>query len=49
MYLDASAEIGRQLGLFDRQYEETVAIYFEDQDMASVASYVAWGTFAWQT
>ncbi|KAG6002674.1 hypothetical protein E4U43_001078 [Claviceps pusilla] len=48
-YLDASAEIALQLGLFDRTDAKTKHIRFEDKRVASAASYVAWGTFSWHT
>ncbi|KAG5984591.1 hypothetical protein E4U55_004142 [Claviceps digitariae] len=49
IYLDASAEIALELGLFDCIDEKTKRIRFEDKNVASAASYVAWGTFAWHT
>lgn len=45
-YLDASAEIGRRLGLFGDK-DVTMPGIDDDEELKSAASYAAWGSFGW--
>ncbi|KAF4993424.1 hypothetical protein FGRMN_6512 [Fusarium graminum] len=47
-YLDASAEIGRRLGLFgDQESSVPKPNDGSDEDLRSAASFAAWGAFGW--
>ncbi|GKU22625.1 unnamed protein product [Fusarium langsethiae] len=47
-YLDASAEIGRQLGLFGDENAKMAGVD-DDEELRSAASYAAWGCFGWHS
>ncbi|KAJ4127824.1 hypothetical protein NW768_008100 [Fusarium equiseti] len=47
-YLDASAEIGRRLGLFGDK-DATMPGIDDDEELKSAASYAAWGSFGWHS
>ncbi|KAM0495864.1 hypothetical protein ACHAP8_007774 [Fusarium lateritium] len=47
-YLDASAEIGRRLGLFGDENAQMDGIG-DDEELRSAASYAAWGSFGWHS
>ncbi|KAF5017279.1 hypothetical protein F66182_10816 [Fusarium sp. NRRL 66182] len=49
LYLDASADIGRRLGLFGDDDTPTSDMHDEDDDVQSAASFAAWGAFGWHT
>ena len=45
-YLDASAEIGRRLGLFGDK-DAVMPDIDGDEELQAAASYAAWGSFGW--
>ncbi|EKJ76348.1 hypothetical protein FPSE_03484 [Fusarium pseudograminearum CS3096] len=47
-YLDASAEIGRRLGLFGADDAKILGVD-DDDELRSAASYAAWGSFGWHS
>ncbi|RGP58993.1 conidial development fluffy [Fusarium longipes] len=47
-YLDASAEIGRRLGLFGDNDVKMTGLD-DDEELKSAASYAAWGSFGWHS
>uniref|UniRef100_A0A098DI51 Zn(2)-C6 fungal-type domain-containing protein n=1 Tax=Gibberella zeae (strain ATCC MYA-4620 / CBS 123657 / FGSC 9075 / NRRL 31084 / PH-1) TaxID=229533 RepID=A0A098DI51_GIBZE len=47
-YLDASAEIGRRLGLFGDEDAKMPGVD-DDKELRSAASYAAWGSFGWHS
>ncbi|CEI62340.1 hypothetical protein FVEN_g12036 [Fusarium venenatum] len=47
-YLDASAEIGRRLGLFGDKNANMAGVD-DDEELKSAASYAAWGSFGWHS
>lgn len=47
LYLDAAADMGRRLHLFDESDES--AFSSSDDDVKRAASFAAWGVFGWHT
>ncbi|KAH8197843.1 hypothetical protein TruAng_007990 [Truncatella angustata] len=49
LYLDASAEIGRRLQLFNHEVYPVSSVSDRDEHHKAAASFVAWGAFTWNT
>ena len=49
IFLDASADMGRHLHLFDHADMSASPLDLDDEEVRSAASYASWGAFGWHT